>query len=194
MPAFRLDESALDRIASALREAGGLAALIPRSALRDPVALVPEDVDPDLLDDLDTGGIANQAEADAELSLFLHFLKKRNGRLHGLLFDDPWATPGDMDYAGPPPTEIVTIGGHVMRVHDLAEFVQDLLWQYRANAVSFLKIIFVSELTFEHIRELAEDEPDDLLDRLARSIRHVAVNAYNDETWAIADVLHVRPE
>jgi hypothetical protein len=37
----------------------------------------------------------------------------------------------------------------------------------------------------ETIRALAEEAPDDLAERLVRSVRHVAVNVYDDESWLI---------
>jgi len=188
MVAVRLDETALDYVASAMAEAGGLAALIPKSALSGPVAFVAEDTDPVALENLEAGGVMSQAEGVAELSLFVHFLKKRNGRLHTMLFEDPWTSPGDLDYAGPPPQEMTIIGGQISYVYDLAELTQELIWQCRANTISYLKIIYVSVLTVERIRELVEEDAANLLPLLARSIRHIAVNAYDDETWVIAEV------
>ena len=41
------------------------------------------------------------------------------------------------------------------------------------------------------IRKLADEEPEDLFQRLAQSVRHVAVNAYDDESWLI---LRYEPE
>lgn len=185
MVALRLEEDALDYVASKLSEAEGLAGTFHKHCLSEPVVFLPEFADPVTLPDLEQGGVATQAGADAELSSFVHFLKKHNGKLHSLLFDDPWSKPEDMDYAGPPPDELVTLGGRICYLHDLSVLTPDLIWQYRAVSVSFLKIIYVSEFNEQTIRELIEDEPADLFARLAHSIRHIAVNAYDDESWVI---------
>lgn len=185
MVAVRLPESVLGQIAASLQEAGGLAAMFSRAALSNPVAFVPEETDADALEDLATGGIMSQPEADAELSLFLHFLKKRNGRLHSVVFDDPWSQVADLDYSGSPPDEMAVVGGRINYAYDLSQLTQERVWQYRANAVSFLKIIYVSELTVDRIHELAEE--GGALDVLARPVRHVVVNAYDDETWVIVN-------
>ena len=187
MPAVRLPDEILDQVAALLAETGGLASHFPRTVLRDPIALAPEDTDAELLENLESGGVFIQSEADAELSLFLHFLKKRNGRLHSLICEDPWAQPGDLDYRGPPPEELTVIGGHVSYVYDFARLTQELVWEYRANAISFLKIIYVSELTSDRAHALSESE-DDPLNSFARSIRHIVVSAFDDETWVIVSV------
>jgi hypothetical protein len=146
---------------------------------------VPDFVDPLTLPDLETGGVAAQDGANAELAGYLLFLKKRNGRLHSLIFDDPWATPGDLDYTGPPPDELLMLQGRVTYLHDIAQISPDLIWDYRAVAVSPLKIIYASEAPAADIRALAEDEPATLFQTLAHSVRHIAVNAYDDESWVI---------
>ena len=169
---------------------GGLAGVFHKHALHDPVVFLPEFAEPDLLPDLEQGGVATQAGADAELASFLLFLKKRNGRLHSLIFDDPWSKPGDMDYAGPPPEEMLAVEGRVNYLYDLSVLTPDLIWNYRAVAVSFLKIVYVSELTEQAIRDLVEEEPADLFERLAHSVRHIAVNAYDDESWVIVNHEH----
>ncbi|HUO99861.1 MAG TPA: hypothetical protein VMU01_14400 [Rhizomicrobium sp.] len=192
MVAVRLPESALDYITSALNDAGGLAERVAKNPILEPVAFVPEDTEPELLEDFSSGGIMSQPEADAELALYLHFLKKRNGRLHSVVFDDPWSKPGDLDYAGPPPEAMAIIAGRINYAYDLAELTQELMWQYRATEISFLRIVYISEMTAPHIHELLESQPADLLSTLARSVRHVAVNAYNDESWIIADVAQAK--
>lgn len=192
MVAVRLPESALDYITSALNDAGGLAERVAKNPILEPVAFVPEDTEPELLEDFSSGGIMSQPEADAELALYLHFLKKRNGRLHSVVFDDPWSKPGDLDYAGPPPEAMAIIAGRINYAYDLAELTQELMWQYRATEISFLRIVYISEMTAPHIHELLESQPVDLLSTLARSVRHVAVNAYNDESWIIADVAQAK--
>lgn len=185
MVAVRLEDDALEYVRTKLSEAGGLAGAFRREALWEPVVFLPEFADPDLLPDLEQGGIATQAGADAELASYIHFLKKRNGRLHSLIFDDPWSHPGDMDYAGPPPDEMITIGGRVNYLYDLAALGPDLVWQYRAVSVSFLKIIYVCELEDDAVRHVVEDHADDAFEMLTGAIRHIAVNAFDDETWVI---------
>jgi hypothetical protein len=185
MVAVRLEEDALIYVRTKLAEAGGLAAAFQPQSLREPVVFLPEFADPDLLPDLEQGGVATQAGADAELASYIHFLKKRNGRLHSLIFDDPWSHPDDMDYAGPPPDEMITLEGRVNYLYDLAALTPDLIWQYRAVTVSFLKIVYVSELAETAIRHLIEDHGDEAFDAITRSIRHIAVNAYDDESWVI---------
>jgi hypothetical protein len=190
MAAVRLPEDILDQIASTLAETGGLAAHFPRPALHEPIALVPEETDLDMLENLEAGGVTMKSEADAELSLLLHFLRKRDGQLHSVICEDPWAQPGDLDYRGPPPEELVIIDGHVNYVYDLAEITQELIWEYQANAISFLRIIYVSELTTDQIRALAESDNEDPLHRLAHSIRHIVMSAYDGETWVIVNAGH----
>jgi hypothetical protein len=186
MVAVRLEDDALAFAATQLDAAGGgIAAELHREALWEPVVFVPDFVDPLTLPDLESGHVASQEGSAAELASYLLFLKKRNGRLHSVIFDDPWASPGDLDYAGPPPDEILTVQGRVSYLYDLAAVSPDLIWDYRAIAVSYLKIVYVSELTPAQIRALAEEEPDDLFHRLAHSVRHVAVTAYDDESWLI---------
>lgn len=186
MVAVRLEDDTLDYVAGKLAEAGGLAAMFSRPALWEPIAFLPDFADPLLLPDPDQGGVATQAGADAEFASFIHFLKKRNGRLHSAIFDDPWSHPGDMDYAGPPPEEMIALEGRVGYLHTISAMAPELIWQYRAVSVSFLKIVYISELGRRPIRDLLEEAPPDLPDRLARSIRHVAVNAFDDETWIVA--------
>lgn len=186
MVAVRLDDNALAFAAAQLDAAGGgIAAELHREALWEPVVFVPDFVDPLTLPDLESGHVASQEGAAAELASYLMFLKKRNGRLHSVIFDDPWASPGDLDYAGPPPDELLTVHGRVSYLYDLAAVSPDLIWDYRAIAVSYLKIVYVSDLTPTQIRALAEEEPDDVFHRLAHTVRHVAVNAYDDESWLI---------
>ncbi len=188
MVAVRLDDDALAFATAQLDAAdGGIAAELHREALWEPVVFVPDFVDPITLPDLevDAGWGASQEGAAAELASYLLFLKKRNGRLHSVIFDDPWATPGDLDYAGPPPEPLLALQGRVSYLYDIAEVSPDLILDYRAIAVSSLKIVYVSELTPAEIRALAEDDPADVFHRLAHSVRHVAVNAYDDESWLI---------
>lgn len=186
MVALRLEADALDFMAARLEEAeGGLARGFRRDALEEPVVFVPDFADPLTLPDLDQGGVANQEGANAELVGFLHFLKKRNAKLASLIFEDPWARAQDLDYAGPPPDDLITIEGTLAYVHDMAEVSPDLVWQYRAVAVSALKILYVSELDPEEILRLAEIAPDDLIAILALSVRYIAINVYDDESWLI---------
>ncbi len=185
MVAVRLEDDALAFVAEKLAEAGGLAGAFKREALGEPVVFLPDFADPLLLPDLEQGGVATQAGADAEFAAYLHYLKKRNGKLHSVIFDDPWSHPDDMDYAGPPPEEVITLDGRVAYLHDLSVVEPNLIWQLRAVAVSFLKIVYVSELSERDIRELLEEEPEDMVETLAASVRHIAVNAYDDETWIV---------
>jgi len=186
MVAIRLEEDAIAYVAAKLGEAeGGLAGAFRAEALWEPVVFVPDFADPLTLPDLDQGGVANQEGANAELVSYLLYLKQRNSKLQSIIFDDPWATAGDMDYAGTPPDELITIEGKLSYLYDLAELTPELIWQYRAVAVSYLKLIYVSELEAAAIRELAEEAPDDLAQILARSVRHLAVNVYDDESWLI---------
>lgn len=188
MVAVRLEDDALVFAAAQLDAAGGgIAAELHKDALWEPVVFVPDFVDPITLPDLesDAGWVASQEGAAAELASYLLFLKKRNGRLHSVIFDDPWATPGDLDYGGPPSEQLLTMQGRVSYLHDIAEISPDLVWEYRAIAVSYLKIVYLSEATPAEIRALAEEEPDDLFHRLAHTVRHIAVNAYDDESWLI---------
>ncbi len=186
MVAIRLEEDAIDYAAGKLSEAdGGLAGAFRLQALWEPVVFVPDFADPLTLPALDQGGVANQEGANAELVSYLLFLKQRNSKLKSILFDDPWATAGDMDYAGPPPDELITIEGKLSYLYDLEELTPELIWQYRAVAVSYLKLIYVSEMEPAAIRELAEEAPDDLTQRLGRAVRHIAMNVYDDESWLI---------
>lgn len=185
MVAVRLEEDALEYVRTKLSEAEGLASAFRPEALWEPVVFLPEFADPDLLPDLEQGGVATQAGSDAELASYIHYLKKRNGRLHSLILDDPWSHPDDMDYAGPPPEEMIAIGGRINYLQDLSALTPDLIWQYRAVAISFLKIVYVSELSAPAVRHTVEDHADTAFETLARSIRHIAVSAYDDETWVI---------
>ena len=188
MVAVRLEDEALAYVAAKLDEAGsGIASAIRREALWEPVVFVPDFVDPLMLPDLDSdaGWGASQEGAAAELAGYFLFLKKRNGRLHSLIFDDPWATLGDLDYTGPPPDELLTLQGRVNYLHDIAQVSPDLIRDWRAVAVSTLKIAYVSELTVPEIRALAEEEPAGLFHMLSHSVHHIAVNAYDDESWVI---------
>jgi hypothetical protein len=186
MVAVRLEDDALAFAASQLDAAGGgIAGELHKEALWEPVVFVPDFVDPLTLPELEAGHVASQEGSAAELAGYLLFLKKRNPNLKSVIFDDPWASPGDLDYAGPPPDQLLTMQGRVSYLYDLTEMSPDLVWDYRAIAISYLKIVYVSELSAGEIRALAEDEPADLFHRLAHSVRYVAVNAYDDESWLI---------
>lgn len=186
MVAVRLEEDALAFATTQLDAAsGGIAAELHREALGEPVVLVPDFADPLTLPDLDCGGVASQQGSDSELASFLLFLKKRDGRLKSIIFDDPWAKPGDLDYAGPPPEELLTLQGRVSYLHDISQISPDLIWEWRATAISYLKIAYISEASPDEIRALAEEDPDDVFHRLAHSVRHIAVSAYDDESWLI---------
>lgn len=186
MVAIRLEDDAIAYTVSKLGEAeGGLAGAFRGEALWEPVVFVPDFVDPLTLPALDQGGVANQEGANAELVSYLHFLKQRNGKLQSILFDDPFATAGDMDYAGPPPDELITVEGRLSYLYELQALTPELIWDYRAVAVSYLKLIYISEMHVADIRALTEEAPDDLPQRLARTIRHLAVNVYDDESWLI---------
>lgn len=186
MVALRLEDDAIDFMAEKLAEAeGGLPSAFRQEALWEPVVFVPDFVDPIMLPGLDQGGVANQEGANAEFTSYLHFLKQRNNKLQSLILDDPFAQAQDMDYAGPPPEELITIEGKLAYLYNLAELTPDLIWQYRAIAVSYLKLVYVSEMPTEEIKRLCEEEPEDLPQLLARGIRHIAVNAYDDESWLI---------
>jgi hypothetical protein len=75
--------------------------------------------------------------------------------------------------------------GRVSYLQDIAQVSPDMIWNYRAVAVSYLKIVYVSELPPDEIRALAEDEPAGLFHMLSHSVRYVAINAYDDESWLI---------
>jgi hypothetical protein len=186
MVAVRLEDDALAFASTQLDAAGGgIAGELHKEALWEPVVFVPDFVDPLALPELEASHVASPEGSAAELASYLLFLKKRNANLKSVIFDDPWASPGDLDYAGPPPDELLTPQGRVSYLYDLAEVSPDLIWDYRSIAVSFLKLVYVSELSPAEIRALAEDEPDDLFHRLAHSVRYVAINAYDDESWLI---------
>lgn len=186
MVAVRLEDEALAFAAAKLDEAaGGIAAGLRKEALWEPVVFLPDFADPLTLPELDYGGVASQQGSDAELASYLLFLKKRNERLRSVIFDDPWAHPGDLDYSGPPAGELLTLQGRINYLHDVTAISPGLIWDWRAVAVSYLKIVYVSELPGKEIEALAEDEPDDLFLRLAQSVRHVAVSAYDSESWLI---------
>jgi hypothetical protein len=186
MVAVRLEDEALAFAASQLDAAGGgIAGELHQEALWEPVVFVPDFIDPLALPDLEAGHVASPEGSAAELAGYLLFLQKRNPALKSVIFDDPWASPGDLDYAGPPPDELLTLQGHVSYLYDLAAVSPDLVLDYRSIAVSYLKIVYVSELTPAEIRALAEEEPDDVFHRLAHSVRYVAINAYDDESWLI---------
>jgi hypothetical protein len=186
MVAVRLEDDALAFAAAKLDEAnGGIAGELHKDALWEPVVFVPDFLDPIALPELEASHVASPEGSAAELAGYLLFLKQRNANLKSVIFDDPWASPGDLDYAGPPPDELLALQGRISYLHDLTEMSPDLVWDYRAIAVSYLKIVYVSELSPNEIRALAEEEPDDLFHRLAHSVRYVAVNAYDDESWLI---------
>lgn len=190
MTAVRLEDEALAYLAERLTEAGGLAAMLKPDGLWEPVVFLPDFADPLTLPDLENGGVASQEGADAELVSFLLFLKKRNGRLSSVLLDDPWAQAGDLDYDGEAlgegRDELLLTQGHVFHLYDMSALSPDSIWRYRAGAVSYLKIVYVLEMPEARLRALAGEEPDDLMVQLAKSVRHVAVNVHDDETWLIA--------
>jgi len=168
MVAIRLEDEGLAYIAAKLDEASeGLAGAFRKEALWEPIVFVPDFADPLTLPDLETGGVVSQEGANAEFAAYLLFLQKRNPKLKSIIFSDPWASVSDLDYAGLPPRELVTIFGALNYVYDLAELTPALIWDYRAWVVSYLKLAYVSEMTPDEIRNLAEDEPEDLLQRLA---------------------------
>lgn len=188
MVAVRLDDEALAFAAAQLAAAGGgIAAELHREALGEPVVFMPDFVDPLTLPALedDAGWVASQDGAAAELASYLLFLKRRNGRLQSLIFDDPWAQTSDLDYDGAPSDDLLVLQGRVSYLQDIAQVSPDMIWNYRAVAVSYLKIVYVSELAPDEIRALAEEEPAGLFHMLSHSMRHVAVNAYDDQSWLI---------
>jgi hypothetical protein len=174
-------------MAAKLNEAdGGIAGELHQETLAEPIVFVPDFADPLTLPDLDSGGVANQEGANAEFAAYILFLKKHNGKLQSLIFEDPWASIADLDYTGEEQEELVPLFGRLCYVYDLSALHPERIWEFRSVAVSYLKLAYVSEMTAGRIRALAEAEPDDLLHRIAHSIRHVAVNAYDDESWLIA--------
>lgn len=185
MVAIRLEDEGLEYMGAKLDEAGGLASVFRKEALWEPVVFVPDFADPLTLPDLDSGGVVNQEGANAEFAAYLLFLKQRNPKLQSIIFADPWAFVSDLDYAGQPPEELVTIFGTLNYVYDLSQLTAALIWDYRAWVVSYLKLAYVSELPPERIQQLADQEPEDLLQQLARSVRHIAVNCYDDESWLV---------
>jgi hypothetical protein len=186
MVAVRLEDEALDFAMRQLEAAdGGIATELQRQALWEPVVFLPDFADPLTMPALDDGGIGDADGAGAELASYLLFLKRRDGRLKSLIFDDPWASPADLDYDGPPPEELLTLDGRVHYLYDIALLSPELLWNYRARAVSFLGLIYVSEMPAEDIRATAEEAPADLFHHLAKSVRHLAVSAFDGESWLI---------
>jgi len=186
MVAVRLDDTAIAYAAATLQTAGGgMATAIRTDALWEPVVFLPDFVDPLTLPELEYGGVGDSDGANAELASYLLFLKKRNGRLHSLICCDPWSVPGDLDYRGTPPDELLMLHGEIHYLHDIAEASPETVWGYRARAVSFFGIVCVSEATPAEIRTLAEEGPNDLFAALARTVRHVAITAYDGESWLI---------
>lgn len=186
MVAVRLDQAALEFAAHQLEAAdGGIAAELHRDGLREPVVLLPDFLDSLTLPELDAGGVADAEGAMAELASYLLFLGRRDRHLKSVIFDDPWASPADLDYAGPPPEELLILNGRVHYLYDIADICLETIWNSRARAVSFLGLVYVSEVSPQAIRALADAAPDDLFHRLAHSVRHLAVSAYDGETWLI---------
>ena len=188
MVAVRLEDDALAFAAAQLDAAGGgIASELHQERLWEPVVFVPDFVDPLTLPalDEDAGWTAVQEGTAAELASYLMFLKKRDARLKSVIFDDPWAQASDLDYDGATSDDLLMMQGRVAYVQDIARMSPEMLWEWRAVSVSYLKLIYVSELTPAEIRALADAAPDNLFHRLAHSVRHVAVNAYDDESWLI---------
>jgi hypothetical protein len=186
MVAVRLEDEAMTYAAATLDAAGGgIAAELHREALWQPVVLLPDFLDPITLPALDCGGVASQQGSDAELASYLMFLQQRDMRLRSVIFDDPWAKPSDLDYAGPPPDTLLALQGRVSYLYDLSDISPELVWDFRSIAISFFKLVYVSEADPADIRLLAEDEPSDVFHRLAHTVRHVAISAYDDESWLI---------
>ncbi len=194
MVGVRLNRSALAYVVSALADADGVASSIRTGALRDPTVFVPKDYDLAKLHSLDAGGVSTQALADEGLSSHIWELKKSNFRLCSVVFHDPWSQSGDLDYARQPPSEMVTLGGRIYHLFEIADFTSDSIGECRGWAVSFPKIIYVSELSLRSIRELIESGSNDLFQTLAQSVRHIAANAYDDESWIIVNMALQRPE
>lgn len=187
MVAIRLEEDGLAYITAKLHEAGtGIASAIQPGALRDPIVFVPDFADPLTLPDLETGGVASQEGANAEFAAYLLFLQRRDPKLTSVIFADPWASMSDLDYVGAPPPELVTMAGTLNYVYALSSLTPQIIWDYRSWVVSYLKFAFVSSLSLKDIQSVADEEPEDLFARLAKSIRHIAVSAYDDESWLIA--------
>jgi hypothetical protein len=188
MVAVRLDDTAIAYAAAKLDEAaGGIAGELHREALWEPVVFVPDFVDPLTLPELDedAGWIDSQEGAAAELASYLMFLKKRDPRLQSLIFEDPFAAVSDLDYDGATSDDLLLLQGRVAYLKDIADITPDAIADWRAVAVSSLKLVYVSEASPAEIRELAEDDPADAFHRLAHTVRHVAMSAYDDESWLI---------
>lgn len=188
MVAVRLEDEALAFAATQLDAAdGGIAGELHRQALWEPVVFVPDFVDPLTLPDLDedAGWIDSQEGAAAELASYLMFLKQRDPRLRSLIFEDPYATVSDLDYDGATSDDLLLLQGRVAYLMNIDGLTPATIADWRAVAVSALKFVHVSEASPEEIRALAENEPDDVFHRLAHSVRHVAMSAYDDESWLI---------
>ena len=186
MVAVYLGEDALDYVHSALADADGLADSIQKSALRAPIVFVTKEHDLVELSDLSSGGVSTQELADAALASFITDQKKKNFSLCSVLFQDPWSKEGDLDYARPPPDTMITLAGRIYYLHDLASITPSVIRDYRARSVSFLKIIYVLDVSVHGFRQIVERLSDKSFEMLGQRVRFVAISAYDDESWIIA--------
>jgi hypothetical protein len=191
MVAVKLDQSAVNYVRSSLADAnGGLAAHVATGAFRDPVVFVDEGYDLAKLHDLESQGITKQAEANKRLAAYIKSLRTAEPSLNAVLFQDPGGKPEDFAYATNIPHALMQLPRSLLAFNEQRYFLYDIaatkrraIWQYRGWCVSYLKMGYVLQECPDAIRAAVAAGHPDLLAALARTVRHVLVNAYDDESW-----------
>jgi hypothetical protein len=190
MVVVKLDPSAVDYVRSSLADAGGLAAAVATGAFHGPVVFVDEGYDLAKLNDLESQGITKQARANKQLAAYIKGLRTAEPSLNTVLFQDPGGKPGDLVYTTNIPHALMQLPRSLLAFHEQRYFLYDIaatklrtVWQYRSWCASYLKIGYMLQLTPAAIRAAVAPDDADLPPALARTVRHVVVNAYDDESW-----------
>lgn len=137
--------------------------------------------------DFETGGIASQRVADAEMISDIYNTMKTTGG--SIIYFDHWSeSENDILFEFESDVKTGMWMGHVFHVInfnsvDIENKNLDLIGEFRSNSVGYLKIIFTSSVKFN----FSEPINDALFVAALKSSISFYINCYDDETWIAAD-------
>jgi hypothetical protein len=189
MSIIQLEGHGIDYANSALADAGGIARAINTCSLASPIVFAPDSAASANFRDLEAGGVTTQLQADIELGNYLSALKRKDFGLCSVLAHDPWIDIEDLRKLEELPKETINLDNRAYYLHDIRAVTPALIREFRSLCISFLKLIYVSTMSVTKARELLCSDDVNRYATYAASVRFLAVNACDDETWVVVSVL-----
>jgi hypothetical protein len=159
--------------------AGPLAAAVAASKLSRPFVFGPSDMDPELLEQLEYGGVTYQDVSDLELVQRINRANLNNEDASVLLYD-PYASRGDLRYLRDLPKNLVETKQGNYFIKSASKLLPYDITDFRSYCVGYQKILYVLNI---YVDPLKLDSTLNTTQFSFDFIRECYVNCYDDESW-----------